>query len=127
MDERSDNAGFFCYEDKRNRQNRVKGVERPLILLHDPCKKRIYKAKPYKRYTQLLRKNRKDSKGEAFGKQKRRSIPERLSYNHKCNLILFCFYNDFFESIEILDSDFRKHLSVDLDICFVKKTDKLAV
>ena len=30
-------AGFFCYADKRNRQNRVKGVERPLIFLHDPC------------------------------------------------------------------------------------------
>ena len=36
-------CGTFFLPIKRKYQNRVKGVERPLKLLHDPCKKRITK------------------------------------------------------------------------------------
>jgi len=60
-------------------------------------------------------------------KKKKRSGLERFFIISNEIRILFCFCNDFFESVEILDSDFRKHLSVDLDVCFIKKTDKLAV
>ncbi len=85
-----------------------------------------HRKKPYKRYTQLLREKRKEFQRRGFKKKKRSGLERFFIISNEIR-ILFCFCNDFFESVEILDSDFRKHLSVDLDVCFIKKTDKLAV